>query len=93
LRAPRKSKGSSASRTAGSAIENVTGSLIIELLEAHLAPHWSDFSTLRVRHAGCKVFDIRWNSEGAFKIAKFELGIGSKYCAFDYETSSSDVAF
>ena len=51
------------------------GSLRIDLYEAaHRTPHWSDFSQLSVKQAGRKVFVIRSNSGGAFKIVKFEGG-------------------
>lgn len=49
--------------------------LSIELYEAAGRPLCdTDFSQLRIRHTGRKVFDIRWSAAGSFKIVTFEPG-------------------
>ena len=41
---------------------------------ANATPRDTDFSQLRVHYAGRKVFAIRWNVAGDFKIVTFEPG-------------------
>jgi hypothetical protein len=37
-------------------------------------PFDDDFSQLRLRYAGRKVFEIHWNAAGSFKVVTFEPG-------------------
>jgi hypothetical protein len=51
------------------------GRLTIALYAAaNEPPSETDFSELRVRYAGRKVFVIRWNLAGAFNVVAFEPG-------------------
>jgi hypothetical protein len=36
--------------------------------------HPSEFSRIQIRHAGRKVFDIRWTKEGDFTTVVYEVG-------------------
>jgi hypothetical protein len=49
--------------------------LFIELYEAaNRVPHWSDFSQLRIRHAGRRALVIRWNAGSLFKVVHYDPG-------------------
>jgi hypothetical protein len=51
------------------------GPLSIELFAAAgQPPRAADFSQLRIRYAGRRVFQIRWDDDGRFKVVHYEAG-------------------
>jgi hypothetical protein len=41
---------------------------------ASLPPRSADFSQLRIRYGARRVFQIRWDNDGRFKVVHYEAG-------------------